>query len=373
MVAGPLLPGEGRVLSVAGGNPGEPPQRAREFVRQPPAQDHRGHGFRDTVSRQWIRRCSGPDAGPTASVGGYALAALRPRGVSGAASSLGPGTAITLPARRGSSARCSPRSGVRGGLTAGDALVAAPSPPGGSRGTPSSKRPGRRGSYNWRHQVGARPGAPGASPAGRRSSCVSFAAWVSSRGNPPFEASRAPRRPSARASAQLSPSQPAARPRHAAHLSPESGGASSRGMLLLRLLRRPGWSWGVPSSKRPGRRGSCSWHHQVCARRSPGHQEPRSQVGAAPPLQSTGARAPKLSAGSFSVSTAPRVQGSRIKGDAIRHQFPRGSPASTAILALGPRRPNGARLHYRSPHRDPGGTGRSRGWLARHCWVAKSW
>ncbi|KAJ1110385.1 hypothetical protein NDU88_007737 [Pleurodeles waltl] len=130
---------------------------------------------------------------------------------------------------------------------------------------------------------------------------------------------------------------------------------------------------GIFSSKRLGRRGSCSRRHQAGARRSPGHREPRLQLRAAQPLQSTGAHAPGLSAGSFSVSAAPPVQGSCIKGQAAPNQFCRDGPAPTAILVLGLRRVNGARLHHRSPHQDPNGTGRSRGWLARHHWVAKSW
>ncbi|KAJ1206620.1 hypothetical protein NDU88_002022 [Pleurodeles waltl] len=69
---------------------------------------------------------------------------------------------------------------------------------------------------------------------------------------------------------------------------------------------------------------------------------------------------------------APPVQGSRTEVQAVQSQFRRGGPAPTAILTLGPRRVYGARLHYRSPHQDPGGTERPRGRLTRHHWVAKS-
>ncbi|KAJ1092865.1 hypothetical protein NDU88_005975 [Pleurodeles waltl] len=56
----------------------------------------------------------------------------------------------------------------------------------------------------------------------------------------------------------------------------------------------------IKSSKRLGRRSSCSRRRQAGARRRPGHREPRLQLGAAPSLQSTRAHAPGPSAGSLS-------------------------------------------------------------------------
>ncbi|KAJ1130662.1 hypothetical protein NDU88_009012 [Pleurodeles waltl] len=123
---------------------------------------------------------------------------------------------------------------------------------------------------------------------------------------------------------------------------------------------------GIVSSKRLGCRGSCSRRHQAGARRSPGHREPRLQLGAAPSLQSTRAHAPGLSVGSLSGTAAPPVQGSCAKEQAAPSQFFREAPAPTAILLLRPCRVKGALFHHRSPHQDPNGTGRSQGWPARH-------
>ncbi|KAJ1207982.1 hypothetical protein NDU88_003372 [Pleurodeles waltl] len=235
------------------------------------------------MSRQWIRRCSGPDAGPTASVGGYALAALRPRG----------------------------------------------------------------------RRV-ARPGAPGASPAGRRSSCVSFAAWVNSRGNPPFEASRAPRRSSARASAQLSPSQPAAGPRHAAHLSRESGGPRRGGCSccgsfavrvgprgpLLKAARAPRLLQLVPPGVRaaqPGAPGA-----PLAGRGSatpPVHRGSRSKAQRRLLFSLHGAPGPRQShqGGGNSASVSSRQSGSDCHFRTRASARERGS-ASLPLTSSGPRR-----------------------------------
>ncbi|KAJ1198121.1 hypothetical protein NDU88_001965 [Pleurodeles waltl] len=115
---------------------------------------------------------------------------------------------------------------------------------------------------------------------------------------------------------------------------------TARGSLLaasspLRRVSGDPFFQAARTPRLPGRR------HQVCARCSPGHQEPRSWVRVAPPHQSTGARAPRLSAGSSSFFTVPRIQGSRVRGQAAQYQPPRGGPAPKAILVFWPRRTNG--------------------------------
>ncbi|KAJ1150500.1 hypothetical protein NDU88_003291 [Pleurodeles waltl] len=122
----------------------------------------------------------------------------------------------------------------------------------------------------------------------------------------------------------------------------------------------------IKSSKRLGRRSSCSRRRQAGARRRPGDREPRLQLGAAPSLQSTRAHAPGPSAGSLPATAAPPVQGSCVKEQAALSQPSREVPAPTAIFSLRPRRVNGALLRRHSPHQDPHGTGRSQGWSARH-------
>ncbi|KAJ1139219.1 hypothetical protein NDU88_005594 [Pleurodeles waltl] len=110
--------------------------------------------------------------------------------------------------------------------------------------------------------------------------------------------------------------------------------------------------------------------HRVCARRSPGHQEPRLWVRVAPPHQFVWARTPRSSAGSSSFPMAPRAQGIHARGQIVQHRPPQGGPAPTAILAFGPRLTTGSDLTTAHLNGTPVGWGdRGDSWRG----TSKSW
>ncbi|KAJ1108876.1 hypothetical protein NDU88_006246 [Pleurodeles waltl] len=147
---------------------------------------------------------------------------------------------------------------------------------------------------------------------------------------------------------------------------PHRRGRSHRGSFAARLDPAE-----ISSSKRLGRRNSRSRLRRTGARRSPGHRELRSQLGAA---RSPTPPGPALQAPAPAPPRQRRTPGpsSYVKEQAAPSQFSRGVPAPTAIFLLLPRRASGAPFRHHSPHWDPNWTGRSQGWSARHHWVAKS-
>ncbi|KAJ1150539.1 hypothetical protein NDU88_003330 [Pleurodeles waltl] len=176
------------------------------------------------------------------------------------------------------------------------------------------------------------------------------------------------RRFSARAPAQLLPSQLVADPRYAAHLTQESRGASPQETLLLRHLRCPSCLF-LGAARTP----------RLLQSASPGrHAAEPGTPGA--PLAGRGSA-------TSSIHRSPHSRAQRwllfsLHGTPAPRQSLQGAGSSESVS---PRRPSSgghfdtraaacirARLQCRSPHQDPGGTGRSRGRLARHHWVAKS-
>ncbi|KAJ1161619.1 hypothetical protein NDU88_002103 [Pleurodeles waltl] len=354
--------------------------------RQP--QGRRGRGFGGTVSRWWVRRRSGSGAWSTVNNGGYTLIELQLRGPTEGSKDFaiacsdrshlrgfcsrphlfwapegspgfqvpliwslfvcphlglfyfqrsGPCTAVTHLAHRVSQHIALLTRGGQGALAVGDALLAPLSPPGEFQGSPPCSlrrfRPGGHAAGDAPlglpgRRTGRRPPGVSLSPPGgflgrlpsRRRGRRAVPVYGLRHGQRPFSQPRVARTP------LTSPGDPEG---------PLRRGIPFRGFLAARAGLGGSPLLGGSDAAAPDQR------RRVCVWRSPGHQAPRLRVRVAPPHQFAGARAPRSSAGSSSLLTAPRAPSIYIRGQIVQYRSPRGGPAPTTILAFGPRLTNG--------------------------------